>query len=266
MKRFAVLLLAVALTAVAAAGLCDTLKVGMECNYAPYNWTQSEASDNAVAIAAGGYADGYDVRIAKILAEKMGRELEIVKTEWDGLAPALMSGKIDCIIAGMSPTEERKVTIDFTDPYYVTQLCVVVRKDSAFASAKSLADFAGAKITGQLNTFHYNVIEQIPDVVKQPAMETFPAMTVAVSAGAIDGYIADRPGAVSALTSNPDLTYVSFEEGAGFEISPDDSQIAVGVQKGSELAAQINEILAGITEEEREAIMEDVVASQPLSE
>lgn len=266
MKKLMTLALALALACVCALGTAETLKVGMECNYAPYNWTQSEASEDAVAIAAGGYADGYDVRIAKIIAEKLGRELEIVKTEWDGLPPAVMSGKIDCIIAGMSPTEERKVTIDFTDPYYVTELCVVVRKDSVFAGAKTLANFAGAKITGQLNTFHYNVIEQIPDVKKQPAMETFPAMTVAVAAGAIDGYIADRPGAVSATASNPDLTYVSFEDGEGFEISPDDSQIAVGVQKGSELTAQINAILAEITEEERNAIMDTVVAAQPLSE
>ena len=266
MKRMIVLALALLTVLTAAAGVCETLKVGMECNYAPYNWTQSEASDEAVAIAAGGYADGYDVRIAKIIAQEMGMELEIVKTEWDGLAPALLSGKIDCIIAGMSPTAERKVTIDFTDPYYVTELCIVVRKDSAYAGAQSLEDFAGAKITGQLNTFHYGVIDQIPGVAKQPAMETFPAMTVAVTAGAIDGYIADRPGAVSAITSNPDLMFVEFEEGKGFEISPDDSMISVGVQKGSELTAQINEILAGISEEQRNEIMDAVVAAQPLSE
>lgn len=266
MKKGMTLALALVLACVCALGAAETLKVGMECNYAPYNWTQSEASENAVAIAAGGYADGYDVRIAKMLAEKLGRELEIVKTEWDGLPPALMSGKIDCIIAGMSPTAERKVTIDFTDPYYLTELCVVVRADSTYAGAKTLADFAGAKITGQLNTFHYNVIEQIPDVKKQPAMETFPAMTVAVAAGAIDGYIADRPGAVSAVASNPDLTYISFPEGEGFEISPDDRQIAVGVRKGSELTEQINAILAEISDEERNAIMDAVVLDQPLSE
>ena len=68
-------------------------------------------------------------------------DLEIVKTEWDGLTPALLSGNIDVIIAGMSPTEERKLTIDFTDAYYVTELCIVVRKNSAYAAAQSLADF-----------------------------------------------------------------------------------------------------------------------------
>ena len=266
MKKFAVMMLAVLMVSLAVCGAADTLKVGMECNYAPYNWTQSEPSDEAVAIAAGGYADGYDVRIAKRIASELGMELEIVKTEWDGLVPSLMSGKIDCIIAGMSPTEERKVTIDFTEPYYESELCVVVMKDGAYANAASLADFSGAKITGQLNTFHYTVIDQIDKVQKMPAMDTFPAMIVALTAGAIDGYISERPGAVSAMASNPAISYVAFAEDQGFEASPEDVAIAVGVMKGSDLTEKINGVLAGITSEERSALMDAVVAAQPLSE
>ncbi len=266
MKKRAMLLVAVLMMVLAATGMAQTLRVGMECNYAPYNWTQSEPGEEAVPLEAGGYADGYDVRIAKRIAEELGMELEIVKTEWDGLVPSLMSGKIDCIIAGMSPTEERKVTIDFTDPYYESELCIVVRKDSAYAGATSLSDFAGAKITGQLNTFHYTVIDQIEGVQKMPAMETFPAMIVALNAGAIDGYVSERPGAVSAMASNPDIGYVTFAEGQGFEAAPEDVAIAVGVVKGSELTAKINGVLAGITQEERSALMDAAVAAQPLSE
>lgn len=175
-------MLALLLALAGRAGVCETLKVGRNAIMLLITGPRAGRARRPWPLPPAAMPDGYDVRIAKIIAQELGRELEIVKTEWDGLAPALMSGKIDCIIAGMSPTEERKVTIDFTDPYYTTELCVVVRKDSAYAGAQSLADFAGAKITGQLNTFHYNVIDQIPDVSKQPAMETFPAMMVAVTA------------------------------------------------------------------------------------
>ena len=266
-KMLAMILAAAMLLCCACASAEGTFRVGMECNYAPYNWTQAEASDYTVAIeGGGGYADGYDVQIARKIAEGLGKELVIVKTEWDGLTPALLSGNIDVIIAGMSPTAERMATIDFTDAYYESELVIVVRKDGAYAEATSLADFAGAKITGQMSTFHYDMIDQIEGAVKMPAMETFPTMIVAVSSGAIDGYVADRPGAVSATSANADLTYITFGERQGFNVSPDDAQIAVGVKQGSPLKAQINEILAGISAEERNAIMDAVVLDQPLSE
>ncbi|MDC7285971.1 transporter substrate-binding domain-containing protein, partial [Bifidobacterium thermophilum] len=91
-------------------------------------------------------------------------ELVIVKTDWDGLVPSLNSDKIDAIIAGMSPTEERKETIHFSDNYYNSDLVMVVKKGGDYENATSIQDFSGAKITAQLNTFHYSVIEQINGV------------------------------------------------------------------------------------------------------
>ena len=256
----------IALMLVMSVACAETLRVGMECNYAPFNWTQAEDSENAVALAGGGYADGYDVRIAQRVADYLGYELEVVKTEWDGLIMSLMSGDIDCIIAGMSPTEERLLTIDFSDPYYESDLVIVVQKDGAYANATSLADFAGAKITGQLNTFHYSVIDQIPDVNQQTAMDTFATMLVALGAGAIDGYVSERPGAESAVATNPNLTFVAFEDGMGFECDPADTTIAVGIAKGSVLTEQVNAALATISEEERVQIMADALAAQPSAQ
>ncbi|MGI5950069.1 transporter substrate-binding domain-containing protein [Peptoniphilus sp.] len=244
----------------------SVLKVGMECDYAPFNWTQTK-EENGYKIATGGYAGGYDVEIAKRIADSMDKELEIVKTEWNGLTPALTSGKIDLIIAGMSPTAERKETINFSDTYYTSNLVVVVKKDSPYASAKSLSDLSGAKITGQLNTFHYDVIDQIEGVEKTPALETFPAMIVALESGKIDGYVSEKPGAISATTSNDNLTYIEFNEGEGFEASPEDTSIAVGVSKDNpELLDKVNKALKNISEEEREQIMEEAVKNQPLGE
>ena len=267
MKRIITAMLALMLILSACALAEGTFRVGMECGYPPFNWTQVEADENSVPIDGGmGYAGGYDVEIAKQIAAALDKELVVVKIEWDGLIPALNSGMIDAVIAGMSPTAERKLTVDFTDAYYNSDLVVVVRKDSPFAEAKTLADFAGAKITAQLNTFHYTVLDQMPGIEKLPAMETFPAMTVALSSGAIDGYISERPGAVSACASNADFTFVNFEDGAGFQASEEDTSIAVAIKQGSaDLVAQINEVLAGIDADTRNSIMDAAVLNQPVS-
>lgn len=243
----------------------DTFVVGMECGYAPFNWTQSDDSNGAVPIdGSSEFAGGYDIEIAKKIADGLGKKLVVVKTEWDGLVPALVSGKIDGIIAGMSPTAERKETIDFTDNYYKSDLVMVVKKGGSYEGAKVLSDFSGAKITGQLNTFHYTVIDQIPNVSKQEAMDNFPAMRVALESGVIDGYVSERPEAVSATAANSNFAMVEFTE--GFETSDDDTAIAVGVQKNSELTSKINEILAGISEEERTSIMDKAIINQPAAQ
>ena len=264
MKRVFAIVVAIMLMLSAFAS-AEEFRVGLECNYAPFNWTQVEADDASVPINGGmGYAGGYDIQIAKRIAEGLGRDLVVVKIEWDGLIPALQSGMIDAIIAGMSPTEERKMTVAFSDAYYTSDLVMVVRKDGPYASATKLSDFSGAKITGQLNTFHYTVIDQIEGVQKMTAMETFPAMIVALNSGVIDGYVSERPGAVSACASNPDLTYVTFED--GFTASEEDTSIAVALrQTDTELCAQINEILAGIDTDTRNALMDEAVLNQPAS-
>jgi ABC-type amino acid transport substrate-binding protein len=261
---FLALLMILTLSSAMAEG---TLRVGMECNYAPFNWTQAEANEFTVPIEGGiGYADGYDVQIAKKIAEGLGKELVIVKTEWDGLPMGVDSGMLDAIIAGMSPTAERKTKLDFSEPYYSSELVVVVKKDSKFAGAKSLADLTGANITAQLNTFHYTVIDQIPGVVKATAMESFPAMIVAVRSGFVDGYIAERPGAEADVMANPDLTYIAFPQGSGFTTSPEDVAIAVGLKMGSPLTADINKILAGLDDATRLQMMLDATARQPLTQ
>ncbi len=243
----------------------NTFKVGLEAGYAPFNWTQNDDSNGAVKIdGSAEYAGGYDVEIAKKIAEGLGKKLVIVKTEWDGLVPALTSGKIDAIIAGMSPTAERKETIDFSDNYYTSNLVMVVKKGSTYEGSTSIQDFKGAKITAQLNTFHYTVIDQIEGVEKKTAMDNFPAMRVALESGMIDGYVSERPEGISASSANENFVMVEFED--GFETSEDDTAIAVGLQKGSGLTEKINEILSGISEEERTSIMDSAIQNQPAAE
>lgn len=243
----------------------DTFKVGLEAGYAPFNWTQNDDSNGAVKIdGTSEYAGGYDVEMAKKIAEGLGKKLVIVKTEWDGLVPALQAGKIDAIIAGMSPTAKRKESIDFSDNYYKSNLVMVVKKGGQYEGSTSIQDFAGAKITAQLNTFHYSVIEQIEGVSKETAMDNFPAMRVALESGIIDGYVTERPEAVSASNANENFAMVEFTD--GFQTSEDDTAIAVGIEKGSELTEKINEILKGISEEEQTKIMDAAIQNQPAAQ
>lgn len=110
-----------------------TLKIGMECAYEPYNWTDTEGTSlGTVPISSEGqsglYANGYDVQIAQYVANRLGLKLEIYAMEWDSLIPAVNSGAIDAIVAGMSPTAERSEQLDFTDTYYESNLVVIIRK------------------------------------------------------------------------------------------------------------------------------------------
>lgn len=258
----------VALSACATGPAAQTggdFKIGLECGYAPFNWTQTTDANGGVQIqGTNQYAGGYDIEIAKKIAAGLGKKLVVVKTKWDGLIPAVESGTIDAIIAGMSPTADRKVTIDFTDAYYRSELVMIVKKGSKYESATSLQDFAGANITAQQDTFHYTVIDQIQGVKKQPAMADFPTMRVALESGTIDGYVAERPEGISVAAANPDFAMVLFAAGKGFTASDDDVAVAVGLKKGQpDLVEKINTILAGISEADRQQIMTQAVKNQP---
>lgn len=243
----------------------DTFTVGLEAGYAPFNWTQMDDSNNGVKIDGNAeYAGGYDVEIAKKVAEGLGKELVIVKTEWDGLVPALTSGKIDAIMAGMSPTEERKQTIDFSENYYTSNFVMIVKKGGPFEGATSIQDFSGAKVTGQLNTSHYGVIDQIKGVDKQTASDNFTSMRVALQSGMIDGYVSERPEGISASSANDQFAMVEFTD--GFVADEEETAVAVGLAKDSKLTEEINAILAEISEEERQEIMDNAIKNQPAAE
>lgn len=238
----------------------------MEVGYAPFNWFQTTDSNGAVKISSG-YAGGYDVQIAKLIAKELNRELVIVPSDWDSLlGPAINSDKIDLVIAGMSPTQERKENMSFTDSYYEADIIIVVNKNSKFANAKTLNDFKGAKITGQLNTLHYDMIDQLIGVDKQVAMENFPTMTVALSSNKIDGFIAEKPTALSLMETDDNISLIEFED-SGFIYDKDEVNVAIGVKKSNtELLEQVNKALATISKEKRNELMAEAITTQPTSD
>ena len=276
----AAVMLAVSLTALASCGnsvdaskdvenikKAGVLKVGMECAYAPYNWTQTNADNDALKIKnADGYANGYDVQAARKIAASLGVELEIYAYKWDALIPAVESGTIDCVIAGMSPTAERKAVLDFSDNYYVSNLVIIVREDGAYANAQSLADFKGCSIGAQAATFHAEALKQIEDV-KENILDDFTLLYTALTANTIDGYVAEEPTAYSICSEGSGLTFAPLvNNSTGFTCDEGDTAIAVGVRKGSDLAAAISEIVDGISDSERSELMMKMVSIAPVEE
>lgn len=242
-------------------------RVGMEAAYAPFNWTQKDDSHGGVQIdGEPDFANGYDVQVAQKIADALGKKLVIVKSSWDGLVPSLTSGKIDAIIAGMSPTAERKQEIDFSSSYWTSDLVMIVQTDGKYKDATSLEDFSGAKITGQLNTFHYSVIDQIKGVVKQEAMDDFTNMRAALASGVIDGYVAERPEGVTVESKDKKYKMIEFAQGKGFVTNPEDTQVAVGVRKGDPNLATINQAVESLTVEDQKALMDDCIKNQPGQE
>lgn len=244
----------------------NTLRVGMECNYAPYNWTTTEETDTSQPISDVDYCDGFDVMMASELADKTGKDLEIVKLDWDNLILSLQNNQIDAIIAGMTDTEEREQEVDFTTPYYTSTEVIIVQADSDLADATSLEDFSGKKVQGQMNTLYDTIIDQIPDVVHEPAAETFPAAIQALQAGSIDAVTSELPVAKGVVEANPDLAYVEFEDGKGFTGADEDASVSIAVRKGDSLKDELQEALDTISDDEREQMMETAVANQPASE
>ena len=243
------------------------LTVGMECAYAPYNWTQMDDSNGAVPIAnnPGAYANGYDVMIAKKICEANGWELEVMAIGWDGLVPALNAGQLDAVIAGQSMTETRMQEVDMAGPYFYASIVCVTRKDSPLASATGISQLTGS-CTAQTGTIWYDsCLPQIEGAQLMPASETAPAMIMAVTSGTVDYICTDMPTAMGACATYDNLVILDFT-GSDDNFQVDDGEINIGISvvKGNTfLLDAMNKVLSGMTVEDFNAIMNDAIAVQP---
>lgn len=274
MKKFQrIIAFSVIIASFTAASLCvaaekKVFRVGMECASAPYNWSQPDPGEGTVQIAGSSeYAYGYDIIIAQKLADAMGVELEVHKIEWEGLPPAVVSGKIDAAMSAMSITEQRKLTVDFTLPYYYANVVGVVRRNSPQAKATCVADLRGSKATSQINTIWYDKVDQIPDVKKLPPLADFPSLFVALKSGKCDVVIVDEPCAMGGEYANPELMMLDLPADKGFKASREDVEIGIAVQKGNtELVEAMNKVLGKMTDADFKAIMEEAIKRQPLTQ
>ena len=247
--------------------------VGMECAYAPYNWTQMDDSNGAVPISnmPGSYANGYDVMIAKKIAEANNWELEIVSSAWDSLCPAVQSKTMDANIAGQSMTAERMKEVDMAGPYYYATIVCVTTKDSQYASAASIADLAGGKCTAQSGTIWYDsCLPQIEGAELQAPADNAPAMIMALQTGTVDFICTDMPTAMGAAAKDDNLVILNFSGTDGdFQFASEEERaenvnIGISVLKGNTaLKEAIDSVLSTMTEDDFNALMDEAISIQP---
>ena len=250
----------------------NVLTVGMECAYAPYNWTQIDDSNGAVPIVnnPGTFANGYDVMIAKRIADYYGWDLEIMALEWDGLHPALNAGTIDVAIAGQSMTADRMAEVDMAGPYYYATIVCLTRADSPLAGATSIADLSGT-CTSQSGTIWYDTcLPQIEGADIQSPAASAPDMITALTTGMVDFVCTDLPTADGAVAKNSDLVVLNFSGTEGdFQFATEQERaenvnIGVSVAKGNtELQQMLDTFLDTMTEADFNQIMNEAIAIQP---
>ena len=246
------------------------LTVGMECNYAPYNWLQSDDSNGAVPISnvPGAYANGYDVMMAKKICEANGWQLEIKKLDWDSLVPAVQTGEIDCAIAGQSMTADRDELVDFAGPYIYASIVCLVRKDSTLATATGISQLTGT-CTSQRGTIWYDTcLPQIQGATMQPAADDAGTMLMAVNSKTCDFVCTDMPTAQGAIITYPDLMILDFSgSGDDFQVSEEEVNIGISVRDGNKtLLDAMNKVLSPMSADDFNAMMAQAVAIQPIEE
>ena len=252
------------------------LRVGMECAYAPFNWTQltEEVPDGSKAVPIYGssdYAYGYDVMVAQKLADQMGMTLEVHKVEWDSIGLSLDANEYDCIIAGMGRTKEREASYSFTEPYYYRDNCLVVKAGSEFEGIKGLSDLAGknVKVTTQLGTGWVPLLEQIPDAELGANYETTAEVFMAITNGVADLAVIDLPTAESAKLTNTDLVIITPDENDAFEGDKEMTNVCIATRKDdTALRDEIQEAMNAIGWNDKAAmdeLMNKAVTLQPAA-
>ncbi len=254
----------------------QVLRVGMECAYPPFNWTQDAETtpDGSEAVQIYGsdfYAYGYDVAVAQMIAKQLDMELEIHKVEWSSIGISMDSGDYDCIIAGMGRTEEREKSYSFTEPYYYRDNCIVVKKGSEYESVKGLSDLngTGCKLTTQLGTGWIPLLDQVEGAETGMNFETTSECFMAVMNDVADVCIVDLPTAQSAALTNDELVIIELDEADGFK--DDDAMVNVCIATrldDTELRDKIQTAMDELGWNEKskmDELMSEVLTQQPAA-
>lgn len=208
----------------------EKLVVGMELAYPPFETKDED-----------GEPSGISVDFSKAFGEYLGRDVVIENISWDGLIPALQTGKVDMVISSMTITEERKKTIDFSEPYANAMLALLTNKDSKVESIDDL-NAAGKKIAVKTGSTGYLYAQNNLTNAEIVALPDESACVTEVAQGKADGFIYDQLTIYRNWQENQDTTKAIF---IPFQ---DVEKWGVAVQKGNdELREQLNAFIEKYT-------------------
>ena len=205
------------------------LVVGTCADYPPYEWHLVQDGEDKII--------GFDIDIAQTIADELGVELEVIDMDFDGLIPALSTGKVDMIIAGMNPTEERKQSVDFTDIYYTQKDALVIKSEDA-KNIRSENDLKKSTLATQTATIQEEyLLGNFPDA----EIKSVPKWNTAIL------YLVTGKADAVLMVETVARRYVEENEGleiADFDVSSTPNESAIAVAKDSEeFLDAVNDIL-----------------------
>ncbi|MDR2822341.1 MAG: transporter substrate-binding domain-containing protein [Acholeplasmatales bacterium] len=246
----------------------EELVVGLEASYPPFNFTELEKTESNVEIAnlEGAYVDGYDVQIAKIIASSLKRKLVIKQIVWEALVLALNNKEIDLIIAGMSPTEDRKQEVSFSSAYYTSTHVAIVLNNSKLKGATTLEAFANKTGVGQIETIYATLVQSLSvppyNCTVLPVMDTVPLIINAILNGVADFTIVEKPVALGYIINNPNLA-LALDVNPSinlFNVGESDRDVSIAVRKSeTSLLKEINKILSSLSLDVRNHLMDAAI-------
>lgn len=235
-------------------------KVGMDCDDAPFNFQTKKQTASSVIISEDSYSVGFDVSIARSLAEAMDEEIQVKKISRDTLKDALDKSEIDVIISALSPSEALKKEMDFTKSYYTSERVLVVRKDDKAAKFKDIAQFKGLKVAALANSSFDDAINEIKDVKHEAGLKNTTELVKALTDKKVDAIVVGKESAQSIVKKNKDLVVVTPDEKKGFKTK---AEYFIGVKKGTtdeEFFEKLQKALDGISKEDKETFMKAAIA------
>ena len=225
MKKILAIALICLLTFTGAA-FAETLKMGTNAAFPPYEYYDDESGEIV----------GIDAEVAAAICEKLGYDVEIVDMDFDALIPAVANGKIDMVLAGLTVTDERKQSVDFTTSYATGVQVVIVKEDSDITSVDDLfAEGANHKIGVQQGTTGDLYCTWDIDDAGLGSVEPFQSGTdavLALTSGKVDCVVIDNEPAKNYIAANEGLKILDTEYAV--------EDYAIALAKDSELTEKIN--------------------------